>query len=95
VAPFQTSVAETVVEGIAWAAFGSSDFRGQKFVTALDLTTSPMNVLGSGTLIGNKAARFQRRYKVTHGHNGARALRIFAEVERQCVIRQGIVTCSA
>jgi hypothetical protein len=68
VAPFQTSVAETVVEGIPWAEFASSDFRGQKFVTALDLTTSPMNVLGSGTLIGNKAARFQRRYKVTRGH---------------------------
>lgn len=94
-APFQTSIVALALEGAAFAATAAGDFRGRKFITALDLTTSPQNTLGSGTTIGSKPMRIQRRYKITRGYNQARTLRIFAEVERQCMIRQGIVTCSA
>lgn len=94
-APFQTSIVELALEGAAFAATAAGDFRGRKFITALDLTTSPQNTLGGGTKIGSKPMRIQRRYKITNGYNQARTLRVFAEVERQCMIRQGIVTCSA
>ena len=94
-APFQTSIVELALEGQAFAIGASGDFRGRKFITALDLTTSPQNTLGSGTKIGSKPMRIQRRYKITQDYNQARTLRVFAEVERQCMIRQGIVTCSA
>lgn len=94
-APFQTSIVALALEGEAFAATAAGDFRGRKFITALDLTTPPQNTLGSGTKIGSKPMRIQRRYKITRGYNQARTLRIFAEVERQCMIRQGIVTCSA
>ena len=93
--PFQTSIVALALEGQAFAVGASGDFRGRKFITALDLTTSPQNTLGSGTRIGSKPMRIQRRYKITQGYNQARTLRVFAEVERQCMIRQGIVTCSA
>ena len=61
-APFQTSIVELALEAEAFAVGAAGDFRGQKFITALDLTTSPQSTLGSGTKVGSKPMRIQRRY---------------------------------
>ena len=73
----------------------SNDIRCSSHYIGLDLTTSGMNVLGSGKKVGSKPIILSKSYQRTNGRFEAREQRIYSQVERLMNIRSGVVTVSS
>ena len=58
-------------------------------------TTSPLNVAGAGTLVGQKPVESIKVINRTSTTNDARILRYFSNVERAFVLKAGQVMVSA
>ena len=69
--------------------------RAQQHFLGVDLTTTPMNVPGAGTLIGQAPIRFEETCNYVAGDLAARTVRMFATVERDFMLRNGQVSVSA
>tara|TARA_R110001632_G_scaffold92849_6_gene198120 strand:+ start:1162 stop:2613 length:1452 start_codon:yes stop_codon:yes gene_type:complete len=72
-----------------------NELRGKSHYVGYDATTSGFNVLGNGKKIGVKPVIIQKTLKRTNGHNAAREMRIFANVERVINIKNGEVVVSS
>ena len=85
-------------EGIVASTLESKDQRalsaGQHFL-GVDLTTTPLNIPGAGTLIGQAPIRFEETCNYIATDLGARAVRIFATVERDFMLRNGQASVTA
>ncbi len=73
----------------------TNELRGKAHYVGYDATTSGFNVLGNGKKIGVKPVIIQKTLKRTHNNNGAREMRIFANVERVINIKNGEVVVSS
>ena len=69
--------------------------QGALHVIGVDLSKSPLNVPGAGTLVGQKPVESLKTINRTAENNTARELRYFSLVERAFTLRQGQVFVSA
>ena len=69
--------------------------QGTMHIEGVDLSTSPLNVAGAGTLVGQKPVESIKEIFRTHENNTARELRYFSLVERAFTLRAGQVFVSA
>ena len=67
---------------------------GQHFLR-VDLTTTPLNIPGAGTLIGQAPIRFEETCNYIATDLDARSVRIFATVERDFMLRNGQASVTA
>ena len=84
--------------GIVASTLETKDQRmleGAQHFLGVDLTTTPMNVPGAGTLIGQAPIRFEETCNYVAGDLAARTVRMFATVERDFMLRNGQVSVSA
>ncbi|MBC8307156.1 MAG: hypothetical protein H8E55_66765, partial [Pelagibacterales bacterium] len=70
-------------------------FEGHQHFMGIDLTTSPYNIMGVGTLVGQKPISIDRTINRTAENNIERFVSYWAVVERQFVLRAGQVQVSA
>ena len=77
--------------------YGNSNrtLNGTAHFEGVDLTTSPLNVTGSGQLVGQKPVESIKVIKRTAQNNDSRELRYFSLVERMMSIKNGQVFVSA
>ena len=69
--------------------------QGTMHIEGVDLSKSPMNVAGAGTLVGQKPVESLKTIRRTAENNTARELRYFSLVERAFTLRAGQVFVSA
>jgi hypothetical protein len=69
--------------------------QGVMHFEGVDLSTSPLNVAGAGTLVGQKPVESIKVINRTATTNDARILRYFSNVERAFVLKGGQVMVSA
>tara|TARA_R110002073_G_scaffold24415_2_gene82506 strand:- start:1453 stop:2886 length:1434 start_codon:yes stop_codon:yes gene_type:complete len=67
---------------------------GAQHFLGIDLSKSPMNIPGNGTLIGQKPIQFSRTFRRVPAENQALTQRIFSLVERNMIIKNGSVQVS-
>jgi hypothetical protein len=85
-------------EGIVASTLETKDQRmleGAQHFLGVDLTTTPLNVPGAGTLIGQAPIRFEETCNYVAADLHARTVRMFATVERDFMLRNGQVSVSA
>ena len=85
-----SGIVESTLEGKSQTVL-----RAQQHFLGVDLTTTPMNVPGAGTLIGQAPIRFEETCNYVAGDLAARTVRMFATVERDFMLRNGQVSVSA
>lgn len=71
-----------------------SQLAGAQHFIGIDMSKSPMNMPGNGTLIGQKPIQFNRTFRRVAAENQALTQRIFSLVERNMIIKNGAVQVS-
>jgi len=78
-----------------FAGHNQQVLEGQQHFVGVNLSTSPLNILGTGTLVGQKPIQFEIDYFNTAINGPARTLRFYSLVERQFTLKGGNVFVSA
>ena len=78
-----------------FAGHNQQILEGQQHFVGVNLSTSPLNILGTGTLVGQKPIQFEIDYFNTAINGPARTLRFYSLVERQFTLKGGNVFVSA
>ncbi len=86
--PINNNIISTnTIEGIT-----QRNLQAKMHFEGLDLSLTPINVFGAGTLVGSKPITYSKTITRTSTENTNRELRIFASVEKAFNLRQGLVS---
>ncbi len=84
-----------IISANTFAGHSQQVLEGQQHFVGVNLSTSPLNILGTGTLVGQKPIQFEIDYFNTGINGPARTLRFYSLVERQFTLKGGNVFVSA
>lgn len=89
------AVNNNILSTNTYQGHSARDLQGQQHFVGVDMSTSPFNITGTGTAIGQKPIQFQINYFNSAINNPARTLRYYSLVERQFTLKNGVVFVSA
>lgn len=84
-----------VISASTFAGHSQQTLEGKQHFLGVNLSTSPLNILGTGSLVGQKPIQFEIDFFNTGINGPARTLRFYSLVERQFTLKGGNVFVSA